>query len=46
MAAGACGIIPPGFNWIYPIGIFRYDVDLLKNEHDVIPMQRWNSDGK
>ena len=27
MAAGACGIIPPGFNWIYPIGIFRYDVE-------------------
>jgi acyl-CoA synthetase (AMP-forming)/AMP-acid ligase II len=27
MAAGACGIVPPGFGWIYPIGIFRYDMD-------------------
>ena len=35
MAAGACGIIPPGFNWIYPIGIFRYDVEteeLIRDE--------------
>eukprot|EP00578_Thalassiosira_sp_NH16_P022882 CAMPEP_0181104172 /NCGR_PEP_ID=MMETSP1071-20121207/15275_1 /TAXON_ID=35127 /ORGANISM="Thalassiosira sp., Strain NH16" /LENGTH=683 /DNA_ID=CAMNT_0023187331 /DNA_START=182 /DNA_END=2230 /DNA_ORIENTATION=- len=27
MAPGACGIVPPGFGWVYPIGIFRYDMD-------------------
>lgn len=27
MAAGACGVVPPGFGWIYPIGIFRYDMN-------------------
>lgn len=27
LAPGACGIIPPGFDWIYPIGVFRYDTD-------------------
>ena len=27
MAPGACGVIPPGFGWIYPVGIFRHDTD-------------------
>ena len=34
-APGACGIIPPGFNRIYPIGIFRCDMDagqLIRDE--------------
>ena len=35
MAAGACGIVPIGCGWIYPIGIFKYDMDtgeLIRNE--------------
>ena len=35
IAPGACGIIPPGFGWIYPIGIFRYDMnsgELIRDE--------------
>lgn len=35
MAPGACGIVPPGFGWVYPIGIFRYDMDtgeLIRDE--------------
>jgi len=35
MAPGACGIVPIGLGWIYPIGIFRYDTttgELIRNE--------------
>eukprot|EP00531_Pseudo-nitzschia_arenysensis_P009833 CAMPEP_0116142264 /NCGR_PEP_ID=MMETSP0329-20121206/14816_1 /TAXON_ID=697910 /ORGANISM="Pseudo-nitzschia arenysensis, Strain B593" /LENGTH=690 /DNA_ID=CAMNT_0003637489 /DNA_START=45 /DNA_END=2117 /DNA_ORIENTATION=+ len=35
MAPGACGIIPPGFGWIYPVGIFQYDMntgELIRDE--------------
>jgi acyl-CoA synthetase (AMP-forming)/AMP-acid ligase II len=32
---GACGIVPRGLEWIYPIGLFQHDVeagDLLRDE--------------
>eukprot|EP00532_Pseudo-nitzschia_australis_P003925 CAMPEP_0168191790 /NCGR_PEP_ID=MMETSP0139_2-20121125/17704_1 /TAXON_ID=44445 /ORGANISM="Pseudo-nitzschia australis, Strain 10249 10 AB" /LENGTH=638 /DNA_ID=CAMNT_0008114989 /DNA_START=273 /DNA_END=2189 /DNA_ORIENTATION=- len=35
IAPGACGIVPTGLGWIYPIGIFRYDTytgELLRDD--------------
>lgn len=35
LAPGACGIVPRGLEWIYPIGLFRYDNetgDLLRDK--------------
>ena len=34
MAPGACGIIPPGFDWIYPVGIFWHNVATGKLTRD------------